>query len=104
MNALRTTDEVEWSAALDEYEAMLRVHLQRLEGNDTSTVVNLPPMRTPGVPMPSSLVGRALELLDRTGELEASAVALQHRLQLELMPRRAPAANPMLPTLLDRRI
>jgi hypothetical protein len=107
MNALRSPEEVEWSTALDEYESMLQFHLLRLEASETGDLGDLgqrPQMPTPGVPMPSSLVPRALELLDRTCELEATANALQLQLQLELMPRRAPAVNPTLPTLLDRRL
>ncbi|MFZ4721184.1 MAG: hypothetical protein ACOYMR_17280 [Ilumatobacteraceae bacterium] len=101
--SVRTPEEIEWSTALDEYEAMLRHHVQRLEHPDGEPG-EMPTLRTPTAPMPASLVARALDLLDRTGELEVAARALQMQVQLELVPRRAPVAADTLPTLLDRRL
>lgn len=104
MSSARTPEEVAWSAALDEYEVMLQHHLRALEGDDADRPRTLGPMKAPTVPMPSSLVPRAMELLGRTGELEESARALQIQVQLELVPQRTPVANDTLPTLIDRRL
>lgn len=104
MIATRSPDEVEWSAALDAYEAMLQFHVQNLESGDAGELRSFGALPTPPMPMPSSLVARAMELLERTGELEGTAKALQVQVQLELVPQRAPLTNDTLPTLLDRRI